>query len=84
MCEHLNFEASVRVARTKDKGRFLVEIRIVCKDCGAPMQFMGFEPGLDYNGATVSLDGLEACMGIHPRGQQPTPYQKLIGYKVCN
>ena len=82
MCKHKEFDASVRVARIEDKGRFLAEVRIACRDCGTPMQFMGLKPGLDYNGATVSLDGLEANIGIHPQGERPNPLQQLMGYKV--
>lgn len=83
-CEHKNFDAAVRVARIEDKGRFMAEIKITCRDCGTPFQFMGLEPGLNYNGATVSLDGLEANIGIHPQGVQPNPLQKLMGYTVKN
>ncbi len=82
MCEHQNFDAKVRVARIEDKGRFMAEIRITCLDCGTPMQFMGLKPGLDFNGATVSLDGLEANIGIHPQGQRTNPLQKLMGYSI--
>ncbi|WP_455923328.1 hypothetical protein [Pseudomonas putida] len=81
-CKHEAFEASVRVARIEDQGRFMAEIRITCANCGKPMQFMGLEPGLNYDGATVSLDGLEANIGIHPVGQRPNPLQKLLGYTV--
>ena len=80
-CQHMNFEASVNVARIEDKGRFLAEIRIRCKDCGTQFQFMGLKPGFDYNGATVSLDGLEANIGIHPEGVRPNPLQELMGYR---
>lgn len=83
-CKHMSFDASVRVARIKDKGRFMVEISIKCRDCGVPMQFMWLEPWLNFDGATVSLDGLEANIGIHPRGQRPDPLQKLMGYSVRN
>lgn len=83
-CKHMNFEASVEVARIEDKGRFMAEVRIKCTDCGTPMQFMGLKPGFDLNGATVSLDGLEANIGIHPQGQQPNPLQKLMGYSISN
>ena len=81
-CAHNNFDASVRVARIEDKGRFMAEIQIKCRECGIPMQFMGLEPGFNFNGATVSLDGLEANIGIHPRGQRPTPLQQLMGCTV--
>lgn len=83
-CKHTRFDAQVRVARIEDAGRFMAEIWISCLDCGVPMQFMGLEPGLNYDGATVSLDGLEANIGIHPRGLRPNPLQKLIGYTVKN
>lgn len=83
MCEHKNFDASVRVVRIEDKGRFMAEIRITCLDCGTPMQFMGLEPGLNFDGATVSLDGMEANIGIHPLGQRPNPLQKLMGYSLA-
>lgn len=82
MCEHYNFDATVRVARIEDKGRFMAEIRITCRDCGTPMQFMGLEAGLNFDGATVSLDGLEANIGIHPQGLRPSPMQKLMGYRI--
>ena len=81
-CKHMNFEASVNVARIENKGRFMAEIHIRCKDCGTPFQFMGLKPGFDFNGATVSLDGLEANIGIHPQGAQPNPLQQLVGYSV--
>jgi len=82
MCEHHNFDADVRVARIEDKGRFMAEIRITCRDCGTPMQFMGLAPGLNFNGATVSLDGLELNVGIHPQGERPSPFQQLMGYTI--
>lgn len=81
-CPHLNFEASVNVIRIKDKGRFVAEIHIRCKDCETPFQFMGLNPGFDFDGATVSLDGLEANIGIYPNGVRPNPLQDLMGYTV--
>lgn len=82
MCEHHSFEAEVRVDRIEDKGRFVASIKVKCTECGIPMQFMGLEPGLNFNGATVSLDGLEASIGIHAQGQRPNPMQKLLGYSI--
>lgn len=83
-CKHENFKATVRVDRIEEKGRFIAEICISCAECSRPMQFMGLEPGLNYDGATVSLDGFEARIGIHPRGERPNPLQKLMGYTVKN
>lgn len=82
MCEHQNFATDVQIARMENTGRFVAEIRIKCVDCGVPMQFMGLEPGFNFDGATVSLDGLEMNIGIHPQGQRPNPLQKLMGYSI--
>ena len=82
MCEHHNFDATVKVARIEDKGRFMAEVQVKCADCGVPMQFMGLEPGLNFDGVTVSLDGLEMNVGIHPQGQRPNPMQRLMGYRI--
>jgi hypothetical protein len=84
VCNHEDFKATVSVARIENKDRFMAEISIACTQCGVPMQFMGLDPGLNYDGATLSLDGLEARIGIHPRGERPTPLQKLAGYTVSN
>lgn len=83
-CKHEDFKATVSVARIKNKGRFMAEISIVCTHCGVPMQFMGLEPGLNYDGATVNLDGFKARIGIYPRGERPNPLQKLAGYSIRN
>ncbi|CAN7322293.1 hypothetical protein LJR084_001860 [Variovorax sp. LjRoot84] len=81
-CAHLNFDASCGVARLEDTGRFMLEVRIKCIDCGKPFQFLGLKPGLNFDGATVSLDGLEANLAIFPDGQRPNPMQTLMGYTV--
>lgn len=81
-CPHMNFDATVRVARIEDIGRFVAEVRIHCIECKAPFQFAGIEPGFNYEAPTVSLDGLEANLPIFPQGQRPTPLQGLMGYTV--
>ena len=83
-CAHMNFSANVAVNRIEDKGRFAADIRIRCAECGLPFQFLGLKPGLDANGARVSLDGLEARMAICPQGQVPSPmdgWQINIGFE---
>lgn len=83
-CKHLKFAADVRVARIEDIGRFVAEIRVRCTDCGKPFQFQGMQPGMNFTGPTVSLDGLEASLPIFPDGQQPNPLQNLMGYTIKN
>ncbi|MFZ6774704.1 hypothetical protein ACO0LB_18540 [Undibacterium sp. SXout7W] len=83
-CKHLNFSASVRVARVEDVGRYIAEVRVKCIECDMPFQFQGMSPGMSSVKPTVSLDGLEANLPIYPEGQQPNPLQKLMGYSIKN
>ena len=76
-CKHMNFNASVGVARLEDTGGFMAEIRVHCTECGKPFQFLGLEPGIDTSGARVSIDGLEANIAICPQGARPSPLQSM-------
>lgn len=83
-CPHMNFRATVNVNRIEDKGAFAADVRIVCHECGLPFQFLGLEPGLDMQGARVSMDGLEARLAICPQGAKPSPMDNIainIGFK---
>ena len=81
-CKHEAFKATVNVARLEDTGRFVAEISIKCCQCDLPFQFMGLSPGVNFDGATVSLDGKEACIGIRPEGSAPNPLQQLLGVTI--
>ncbi len=76
-CKHMNFRAQVKVARLEDVGQFMAEITIHCEECKQPFQFLGLEPGIDLQGARVSLDGLEANIAICPKGSRPSPLQRI-------
>ncbi len=76
-CAHHNFDAKVAVGRLEDSGRFIAEVRIHCVDCKTPFQFLGLQPGLDLDGARVSMDGLEANIAICPQGARPNPFQRI-------
>lgn len=82
ICKHLNFDAAVRVVRLEDTGRFVAEVGIKCLECGTPFQFLGLQPGVNFDGATADLDGLEARLGICPKGQRPNPMQVLQGFTI--
>lgn len=81
-CEHLDFHASVDVGRlTSVEGgpvtSFVADITVQCSQCGKPFQFLGLAPGVDTQGARVSLDGLETRIAITPEGVRPNPLQRL-------
>lgn len=85
-CEHLEFEATVNVARLEDIGRFSADVRISCVKCGKPMRFLGLPMGLDRNGAAVSVDGTEARLAIHPVNE-PVPDMsddEPAGFRILN
>lgn len=77
-CPHMNFQASVNVARLEDRGLFMAEIKVSCADCGRPFQFLGLEPGIDLQGARVSVDGLEANIAIAPKGAVMSPLDRMM------
>ena len=71
-CKHLRFHADVSVNTSTDIDRHTASIRIKCANCGKPMRFICLPIGEDLNGASVSPDGQEARMAIHPIGE-PVP-----------
>ena len=80
-CEHEDFGASVKVARITDaEGKptsFMAEVRVQCAQCRREFQFLGLQPGLDLQGARVSIDGLEANLAICPQGEQPSALDRI-------
>jgi hypothetical protein len=81
-CEHMEFAAKVNVGRlTETEGGpvtgYTADVTIKCAQCGLPFQFLGLEPGVDTQGARVSLDGLEARIAISPQGVKPNPLQRM-------
>jgi hypothetical protein len=80
-CKHMNFAAHVGVARLEGTaGRpmsFMAEITVKCTECGTPFEFLGLEPGIDTQGAKVSMDGQEARIAIVPKGTRPNPLHRL-------
>jgi len=83
-CKHEGFSATVEVTRLQDSGGFMASVRIVCDQCGTPMHFLGLPPGLNLQGAAVSIDGAEARFAIAPEGVVPSPLQSLMGFTISN
>lgn len=81
-CQHKVFDAQCRVARIEDVGRYVLEVSVRCTECDTPFQFLGMQPGFNYEHPTVRLDGLQADLPICPQGHQPNPFQGLMGYTI--
>jgi hypothetical protein len=83
-CTHrASHKVEARIACLEDSGGFMAELKIFCGDCGRPFQFLGLEPGMDTQGARVSVDGLEANIAISPEGVKPNPLQRM-SYGIRN
>lgn len=81
-CEHKDFKATVSVGRIEDIGRFVADITIECAYCKLPFRFLGLPMGMNYDGATINVDGTELRAGIAPYGQSPPPVAGVSGYKI--
>ena len=65
-CTHEDFAAHVTVNRLEDVNKFHADVTIRCASCGITFQFLGLPGGLYLDGATVSVDRLEARLAIAP------------------
>lgn len=81
-CKHMNFSATVGVARLEDSGRFNAEIRIRCAHCNVDFRFLGLKIGLDTAGAMMSPDGKEARIAIVPVGEEQKPWDGPTGFSI--
>ncbi len=86
-CEHLNFESLISVGRiTNEAGvveNYVAEIKVKCRDCQTPFQFIGMPLGVSYDKPMMEVDGLEARLPIAPQGEIPHPLgKKLRGYEI--
>jgi len=80
-CKHEAFAAACRVCVLEDSGRWILEVSVKCSKCELPFQFKGLPPGLNLNGVSMSIDGLEANLAICPQGAELSPLD-MIGYKI--
>ena len=49
-------------------GKMMLDVTLVCQECGAPFVFLGLPVGLSMSGATVSVDGTELRIAVAPPG----------------
>ena len=81
-CKHMDFHARVTVNRLEDIGRFMAEVRIECRQCHLPFQFLGLPMGVSLRGATMNVDGDEARLAIAPVGSVPHPLDGALAFGV--
>jgi len=67
-CEHGEFEATVDVHRITDKGAFTADVRISCRACGAPFEFVGVALGSSPSEPRTSVNRQELRAPIVPPG----------------
>lgn len=79
-CRHENFNVHAEVARVEDVGAFHVDMRIACRDCGLPFEWVGLPLGFSHYQPTVSIDAQEMRVPIVPRGLKPP--KGLAGFRV--
>lgn len=73
-CKHENFHAHVEVNRIEDIGRFTADIRIRCRECDLPFEFVGVgECGSSYEFPTVDPSAQELRVPIKPKGLEILP-----------
>jgi len=74
-CDHQEFIASVGVYRLTDATGMVVsyqtDLRVECKSCGCPFEFLGLLPGMDGGRPTVSADGCEMRVPVKPLSMRP-------------
>lgn len=73
-CKHNNFNCIADVIRLLKKdtdtepSAFVAEIRIVCRDCGVPFEFLGVPMGYQPGATRVSFDSLTLNAALKPQG----------------
>jgi len=67
-CGHMSFSATCEMNRFEDTGRFSVDVRIHCINCGEQFRFLGVPAGISWTEPRVSIDGLELRAPIEPQG----------------
>ena len=70
-CAHQEFYARVAVNRIEDKGAFMADVSIACRQCGLPFHFLGVPLGLSFGRPMASIDQTELRVPIAPGAVRP-------------
>jgi len=83
----MNFNVHAEVARIEksetDKTivAFHVDIKVFCRECGKPFEWVGLPLGFSHYRPTVSIDGQIIRAPLIPEGG-PQPPEGLAGFSV--
>lgn len=83
-CGHTRFRTATRVTRMENdkiKGQidgYMLEIAVKCLECNKVFRFKNLPYGVNMNGATMSVDGLEARLAIEPNDPKISRPQLIL------
>jgi hypothetical protein len=85
LCQHEDFECHAAIGRLSlvDGGpitHYCADIKVNCRQCGKPFEFVGLPLGTSAYRPAVSMDGLELHAPLMPEGMQPP--EGLVGFSV--
>lgn len=92
-CKHQNFNLIGNVGRIvrpedeadKDNAQpiaFTVDVKIQCRDCGLPFEWVGFPMGFSFNEPRVSVDCQELRAPLKPKGEAMPALQGAVGFSA--
>jgi len=85
-CPHENFHADVGIHRLVDEqtpkqvNAFIAEIKVHCKDCGLPFEWVGLTAGYRGDAPRVDVAAQELRAPLKPKGCKLMP--GIPGYDV--
>jgi hypothetical protein len=66
----------------EDIGRYQLSVKAHCAICGQPFRFQGLELGVNLEGASMSVDGLEGRFAVMPADRIPSPLEGFRKFSV--
>lgn len=88
-CPHMNHSVFASVGRIQKSDlepetivAYTADIKIQCRDCGQPYEFLGLPNGMSFYQPTVSIDGLELRAPLAIPGTRPP--EGMAGFSVTH
>lgn len=81
-CKHKDFKAQVNVIRLEDSHNFMAEVKVECRKCHTPFQFIGMPMGLSFTKPMVEVMAAEARLPIKPMDKNLVEKYKQVEKEV--